>query len=159
MTEELIREIHEAFRDVTRQGGVSWRETNVLDNYGSDEERARARALETDSTWMDVVKDPPWPHAWGSFSYLDAIGFRYYLAAAMVRALQGHLGEDDDMLNLHFHLTLPAVGDKLRDYTLEQWSLLDANQGRCVGRFLIKMGGDRALKSYWKRFLKERNPD
>jgi len=61
---------------------------------------------------------------------LDADGFRYYLPAAMTRRLRS--GFDEGIV---FHLTLPDSGE-LRDYTLEQWSLLNMSDQICVRRFL-----------------------
>lgn len=92
--ERLIQRIYAAFRGVTRDGGISWTETGVIDDYGTDEERARARLEDTDRSWEELVDDPRWgpDTGWGGYSFLDAIGFRYYLAPAMVRAVRS--GQD-----------------------------------------------------------------
>ena len=106
----LLAEIHEAFPGGSRQGGVSWSEADVIDDYGSPDQRAAARARDRDTRWQDLVDDPNWnPSDGGHWSFLDAIGFRYYLPAAMVLAVRQ--GYDAGIL---FHLTLPE-GD-LRDY-------------------------------------------
>jgi hypothetical protein len=89
----LIAEIHEAFEGVTREGGVSWNETFVLDGYGSEEECSKARKTDRDHRWADLAYDETWiagPGV-GGWSFLDAIGFRYYLPAGMIRMLTaGH---------------------------------------------------------------------
>jgi hypothetical protein len=82
--EALIAEIYAAFKDVSREGGVSWSETYVLDFYGTPEERAEARDRDRDWSWTDLVDDPDWQIGQGSggLTFLDAIGFRYYLPHA-----------------------------------------------------------------------------
>lgn len=98
--EALIPEIYAAFAGVSREGGVSWSESVVLDNYISMNQRLAARAYDTDTSWEQLVDDPLWnsyaglskflePDGnWrdyinstksvpgsGGFSFLDAIGF------------------------------------------------------------------------------------
>lgn len=154
----LKAEIERAFSHVTREGGVSWRETNVIDDYGSDAERKAARALETDKNWLEAVADPPWLHAWGSFSFLDPVGFRYYIGVAMARTIHDPMECADQ--SPEFALT---VSDgHLQGYRLQQWSLIDEAQSRCIARFLEHMisvmpdeGWEEALQSYWFKFLQE----
>lgn len=133
--EALVEHIYEAFRGVSREGGVSWSETFVLDNYGSKEERAAARASDMDRDWTELVTgDAMRPAiAFGGPSFLDAIGFRYYLPALMLRAFD----DEGDNNSLIFHLTL---GDgECREYFAKQWSLLDRRQRLCVKRFVRYM--------------------
>ena len=123
--------IKEAFRGVT-WGGVSWSEAEVLYWYGSDDECKAARLRDLDRMWQELVEDSNWvsDSGIGGWSFLDADGFRYYLPAAMTRRLRS--GFDEGIV---FHLTLPDSGE-LRDYTLEQWSLLNMSDQICVRRFL-----------------------
>jgi hypothetical protein len=133
--EALVKHIHDAFREVSREGGVSWSETFVLDDYGSDEECAAARAADTDSHWTELLEgDAMRPAiAFGGPSFLDPIGFRYYLPALMLKAFD----DECDNNGLIFHLTL---GDgEFRDYSREKWSLLDRRQRLCVKRFIRYM--------------------
>lgn len=96
---DLEAEIREAFKGVTREGGVSWHETAVIDFEGTDEQRAAARALDTEPNWEALVDDPLWSDEVG-WSFLDGIGFRYYLPPAMVRCLRcGY----NDFLGLTLH--------------------------------------------------------
>jgi len=128
--EELIAEINAAFAGVTREGGVSWSESEVRDHYGTIEERARARARDQERSWEELVDDPAWhpDPGVGGLSFVDPIGFRYYVPAAMTRYLRGE-GE----FSLASYLTLR---DEFREHTLGTWSLLDARQRACVRRFL-----------------------
>ncbi len=86
---ELIELIKAAFKGVSRQGGVSWSETDVIDDYGTDEERRLAREGDSDQDWFEVASIPRFSKdgGWGSFCFLDAIGFHYYLPAAMIQSL------------------------------------------------------------------------
>ncbi len=172
----LAAEICRAFLNVDRLCGVSWSETAVLDGYGSVEERLTAKALDTDANWEQVETNPEWnpDSGWGGWAFLDPIGFRYYLPAAMMRCLRS--GHDEGIAS---HLTLPEswsfptfnsdlsreafYQNQSRDHTLEQWSALDKNQRSCVKKFLLYMleidkpdpewgkpsVWDGALMSYW----------
>lgn len=155
----LLAEIHQVFSSVTRQGGVSWQECVVIDLYGSLEERVTARAQDRDARWQDLLDDPEWrpDMGVGGWSFLDAIGFRYYLPAGMVAAVRQ--GWDSGIIS---HLQLPE-GD-LREWQHDKWSLLNLPQRRCVKRFLQYMGvlmailednfencANVALESYWKK--------
>lgn len=87
--------IRAAFAGVDRAGGVSWTEADVIDDWGTDEERAEARALDKERSWESLVDDPTWDHeiGGGRFSFLDPIGFRYYMAPAMIRCARSGHGE------------------------------------------------------------------
>lgn len=87
---DLAFAISAAFAGVTREGGVSWSESDVIDAGGSDERRAEARACDLDQDWTELVADPAWQR-WQEWpwSFLDPIGQRYYLPAMMVRGLLG----------------------------------------------------------------------
>lgn len=157
----LIAEIYDAFEDVTREGGVSWNETYAIDDYASDEECERARASDTDHSWQELVDDEEWkPHeGCGGFSFLDAIGYRYYLAPKLIRSLR-----DESDFGLVSRLTLS--NGELRDYRLSQWSMLTERQRRCVARFLVfqrdwdRLSGSsrpslwqEPLDSYWAQYV------
>lgn len=160
----LVKEIYAAFRGVTRENGVSWSEAAVMDRHGSMEERLAARAKDREEGWEALVKDPEWqsrPYS-GGWSFLDPIGFRYYLPAGMFRCVAS--GQDE---GIQFHLTLYGES-KLdpKNARLHKWSLLTPRQRACVARFaryMIKVARVReykveeeywteALESHWKRF-------
>ena len=130
----LLAHIADSFRHVTRNGGVSWSESVVIDRHGSAEERRAARAKDTEKNWAELVELQDWsPFAGvGGFSFLDAIGFRYYLAPAMIRCIRS--GHDE---GIRFYLTLSA--GELRQHMLHSWSALDRRQRLCVARFLRYM--------------------
>lgn len=132
----LLDEIHSAFKDVSREGGVSWSESDVIDDYGSDEERASARALDKDASWTQLVDDPKWnpEPGIGGFSFMDAIGFRYYLPAAMIRCVRS--GHDE---GIQFHLDVGGSTEELHAHNVARVAALDQRQRRCVAMFLRYM--------------------
>jgi hypothetical protein len=157
----LEAEIRDAFKGVSREGGVSWNETKVLDDRGSDEEAKAARATDTDQDWTELA-DSTWDvgPGFGGFAFLDAIGFRYYLPAAMIRTLHdgvhaGHCWGIDGTLTLH--KGNKPTAQAMREHMLSQWSLLDDRQRRAVARFLAFMvAWSEAIENwvemkYWQR--------
>ena len=139
----LTAEIHAAFKDVSRDGGVSWSESDVIDGYGSDEERAAARARDKDASWTQLVDDQHWnpDRGIGGFSFMDAIGFRYYLPAAMIRCIRS--GYDE---GIQFHLDAGGSTEELRAYNIGQLSALDMRQRQCVASFIRYMIAVSALQ-------------
>ncbi|MBC7770963.1 MAG: hypothetical protein H7210_00575 [Pyrinomonadaceae bacterium] len=88
-------QIREAFHGISRVGGISWSESDVVDNCGSEAELAAANAQDTERCWEDLIDDPNWDvdGGFGGFSFLDPIGFAYYIAPAMVRSCRNGGGE------------------------------------------------------------------
>jgi hypothetical protein len=169
----LIGQIKDAFRGVSRDGGVSWREASVIDDYGSDDERDAARALDTEKTWMELLGPGAWEWRPGSqLSFLDPIGFRYYLAPAMILCAEGTLD-----INIQFHLQRPPTA--WEGLVRDSWSLFNRKQTLAIGRFLRfmirvdklrwadaaleldelddPMGWREAYEGYWKAECEGRN--
>jgi hypothetical protein len=91
----LTVDICNAFDGVKRDGGISWRECEAIDEGSSEEECEQARNLDKDMHWAELVDDPKWqpfPGA-GGFPFIDEIGFRYYLAPTMIRFVRGEITE------------------------------------------------------------------
>jgi hypothetical protein len=106
---ELIGLIKDAFGNVSRQGGVSWTETEVLDMYGTDAERKAARAKDTDRRWTELIDgDGFFECGIGGFCFLDPIGFRYYLPAAICISLRKRRDTAFTFNTLEFHLQLDS---------------------------------------------------
>ena len=83
----IIAQIEEAFDGVERDDGVTLHEARELDDYGSPEELAAARAKDTESRWQDI------PESWidkyaDTLPFMDVKGFRYYIPAFMIWALK-----------------------------------------------------------------------
>lgn len=147
--EALIRR---AFRGVTREGGVSWSEADAIDSTCDESKWALARALDTEASWEELIDDPKWDYdsTGGGFNFLDAIGWRYYIAPAMIRCVRKGGGE--------------FVGYALE--VRDQGRLFSKNQNRATARFVRYMvdvhkavGNDiygaswvNAYEGYWKQF-------
>ena len=148
----VIAEIYDAFASVSREGGVSWSESVVVDDYGGEEECAEARRSDKDTHWSQLVDDSNWnasaSSAFGGFSFLDPIGFRYYLAPSLVRCVRN----DDNVPDLDSLLGAP--GPKFEGYRHTQLSLLDNSQRRCIARCLLFMAReDEATEGYVDHWL------
>lgn len=130
----LIAQIRSDFSDVSRAGGVSWSETGVIDNDGTDEECFAARSSDTDRHWTDLIDDPGWsPEVLlGGFSFLDPIGARYYLPASMVRTLK----QDSTFSMLSSVLTVRCQDGRVEACIRERYGQLTAPQAKCLARFL-----------------------
>jgi len=80
----MLEEIGRVFRGVKRGQGITLHETEVMDHYGSKEQRQAARRKDTDQDWREVRDE--WIEEFGGvggLTFLDAEGFRYYLPAYM----------------------------------------------------------------------------
>jgi hypothetical protein len=150
-------DIRRAFKGVTREGGVSWAGSFVVDDHGSVEEVAAAAAEDTEQSWEELVDDPDWSEegARGGFNFLDPIGFRYYIAPAMIRAARRGYGE-----NVGFALHANS------DFARSQLAEFTPDQSRATARFVklimdaeAATGEDRfddtckhAWQIYWCKF-------
>jgi hypothetical protein len=140
--EDRIAEVYAAFKGVTREGGVSWSETRVMDGFGTEEQCVAARASDTEHSWEELVDDPRWraDMGVGGFAFLDAIGFRYYLAPALIRELRQLPAPGLDFwLTASYCKPIQSNGDVS----------LNESQSRCVAR---------AVEFFWKRSA-QKDPD
>lgn len=130
----LVNRIRTAFNDVSREGGVSWNECVALDDFGDSETCAMARRSDCDTHWTELVNDPNWTPlvGIGGFSFLDAIGMRYYMPAAMLRVLRAEWDDGP----VCFHLGYIGKG-RIQDYwSKSKFVLFDHEQRVCVAAFL-----------------------
>lgn len=160
--------IRQAFQNVSREGGFSWSQAEVIDGNGDDVAMRAALSKDTERSWEELVDDPAWDDIGGvgGFCFLDPIGFRYYLAPAMIRHVLGRSGS-----TLEFTLT---IWDK---HQRRQVSQLTPDQNKAVAKFIRFMvareswivdrmrakygsfddnfltnGWQTAYDSHWKRF-------
>jgi hypothetical protein len=115
----LLKEIASAFAGVSRTGGSSWTDALAMGHMGVPHVTFPVTHREDDATWLDVANDRTWDPSpnFGGFGYLDAIGYRYYLAAAMYRAVR-----ERDPGELVYRLELPFK-TKARRQHLSKWIL------------------------------------
>jgi hypothetical protein len=154
MVSETVSAITQAFQDVSRAGGVSLHETRVLDDCGSDVERAEAKAKDTDNKWQDVpnstLEKPDL-----SLCFLDDISFRYYIPAYMVWQLR-YFSTVEKMGCITDGAALNALS------CLPPCRLLTHEQSRSIYKFLYfytqhgdeydKQTAQTAIKAYWFKF-------
>ena len=152
---DVIAAIHAAFDGVSRGDGVTLHEADVIDNYGSPEERAAARRLDQEPCWQ-AVPDEDIANLWWTLSFLDAEGFQYYLPAFMswtVRQERGSSTNSGD--STVFHVTRLTEADS---YHASRLARLDERQRRSVALFLAFMAledddAQRAVHGYWSQYL------
>ncbi len=134
--EALIRR---AFHGVTREGGISWSEADELSCCADEATLAAARAMDVDRRWEGLVDDPSWRHNTGGdqWLWLDAIGFRYYLAPALIRCTRE--GGDESLV-----LAMQIYGEEKE----QQVRLLTQSQKHAAARFVRLMTAIETLDSY-----------
>jgi hypothetical protein len=161
--EKLLALIREAFDKVEREDGISLHEADVIDDYGGELARRKARRLDNETHWSAVKDEDIERYHW-VYSYFDAKGFRYYLPAVMSWAIHGLSKRDFDSTSLGslLYCLTPRkkVGDDLFEYHV---SLLNQQQKDVVRLFLwwlVDSYHDEeafdALDRYWERTADER---
>ncbi len=125
----LLGEIVEAFGTVHRRGGRSWTDAMALDLMGVAHVDFAVVHREDDRSWLDVADDAGWDpyRGIGGWPFLDGIGMRYYLAAAMYRSVR--TGESGDLAH---QMELP-FDTKAKRRFLDRW-ILDEHQQRVALR-------------------------
>lgn len=124
----IIAEIERAFKDVGRGGGISWSECEVIDDYGRGAERNKARRSDRETHWRELVDDKKWNPfpGMGGFSFIDQVGFKYYLPPTMIQMLRGDAEE-------WFPGHLLGVISRFTGESQGPWS---REQGRAIARFV-----------------------
>ncbi|MBV9523703.1 MAG: hypothetical protein JO010_12965, partial [Alphaproteobacteria bacterium] len=152
-----------AFRGVVLGGGISLRQTAVMDDYGRGVSPAEFAALprgEITENWSRVPLDEL---ERGCLGHLDAEGFRYYIPALMLSVLNHY--DKSSMRVIGTILGLYPKKDSW-SYCMSRYSLLTPAQKSAIAGFLAALpelielyGGDRqilprALRNYWHEFLR-----
>jgi hypothetical protein len=158
----VIEIITRAFDGVSREDGVSLHEAIVIDDYGTDEERSAARALDTETRWQDVP-EADIEYYYTIFSFLDAKGYRYYLPAYMIWTLHNHHHRNSSSpLWTLFALTLDE-NPSWAEHQLSLFCILSPDQSAATCAFLRYMAAfdpedteeaEDALNRYWGQFCK-----
>ncbi len=157
----VIGRITSAFDGIPREDGVTLHEADAIDDYRSEEECRAARKLDRERRWQDVPDEDI--EAYPSIlSFLDATGFRYYIAAFMVWSLKHYMTSDSLSSDYTIYALCPNRKE-LRDRKTSQFSLLNEAQSKATCSFLRFMvdHGDghaddavarEALEKYWGEF-------
>lgn len=170
LVETIEQQIRSAFAQVAREDGITIHEADMLDSYGSDEQLAAARQLDTERHWTEVA-DATIERLSSALSFLDPRGFHFYLPAYMCWTLRSYDTSDSASKDaLLYDLTIrpwdhDASGVEER---LARFRLLSTAQAQAVCRFLefLRDNGypcvnvelaQRALDQYWVQFHAKRS--
>jgi hypothetical protein len=172
----LIAEITAAFDGVAREDGVSLHEAGVIDDRGSAEERAEARAKDTESRWQDVP-DELIARGHSVLSFLDAKGFRYYIPAYIVWYLKYEIvdvyeypedfqfpfGDSNTCDSVTFHLGMHSNSAWLPvDFHLDHYKALSVKESTAIAHLLLFLSEweekcmqdeKTEIEEDWKRWL------
>lgn len=142
---ELKTAIHEAFAGVRLGAGVSFREADVIDDYGSKEARAAARALDEQREWAKISYE-----LIGSLRYQDVTsffdeeGFRFHLPIMMLYVLDEYKTSESVIVGGVISRLTDKRGNKLR-------AILTEEQATCVRRLLRLLKNEPEFSFYRKR--------
>jgi hypothetical protein len=131
--EALITKIEAAFSGVKLGGGISWREADVIDDYGSKEQRRLARLQDEKEDWtkipLELIGDLRYQAV---LSFLDMEGLKYYLPICMIYFLKkGNENGSAIIDSIIFTLTDEKKIIKLKSH-------LNNEQLACVKSFLLR---------------------
>lgn len=161
----VIERIRQAFAGVALGNGLSIHEAQLADQSISRAisplEYARARRLDTQNCWQQVPAETL-EACDAALSHLCPLGWRFYLPAYMVRAIELAHTREELPASVIFHLTAHhADSDPCRN--LERFRKLNTQQHEAVRAFLAFMAADdpcflgrdkaakRALERFWDR--------
>lgn len=157
--DSIIEAIRSAFADVPR-GDITIHEAEVIDDYGSDDERRKARGFDTEESW-DQVPDHDIEECQDALCFLDPAGWRYYLPAYMIWSLRNFRVNDSVVSAFTVYTFDLSVDDAVRQHELERFRLLNEAQSLAVCRFLRYMAANDgyadarvarlALDKFWDR--------
>lgn len=156
---QVIKQIEHAFLGVELGDGVSLREAEVIDNYGTAAERESARAQDELHDWRQIPDDLI-SRSYSCLSFFDARGMIFHLPAYMRFALRHY--QDSDSASIDS--TIYTLG-----YADERFSLFTPSHRAAVRQFLEHMALDegrhvdsdaakRALDDVWNE-ERERSRD
>ena len=80
--EDAVKQIVDAFAEVSLGDGVSLREADVIDDYGTDDERAAARKQDELQDWQRIPDEDIENHS-SVLCFMDDEGLRFHLPAYM----------------------------------------------------------------------------
>ena len=125
--EQVVRAIECAFGSVRLGNGVSISEGTVIDFYGGEEERRKARLRDEKNDWR-LIPDRSIRVNQTSLIFVDAEGFRYNLPAYMRFVVRNYLTSDSNSIGSVFW-TLACQEDPRR-------AIFSAEQRTAVRTFL-----------------------
>ena len=154
--QRLLDQIDAAFEGVELGDGVSLHETQVIDDYGTDEQRLAARTPDEKLDWHKLIDDPEMTRLFriGGLCFIDSEGLRFYLPACLSRGVRDPVGRGGFETGVEFQLT------DLSAHSLERLAVLSDAQRLCVRDVLIYFRDsrdwddpelDQAIAGYWSQ--------
>jgi len=159
--ESIIGDICDAFLGV-RRGAITLHEAEVIDDYGSAEQRKEASKLDTEGRW-EHIPDAHIEKCTTALCHVDPESWRYYIAPYMIWSLT-HFRTNDSIVSdfTIYTFDMNEESERMQEYSMERYSLLNDKQAACVCRFLRYMVRNsdyaddhiakEALRKYWGRF-------
>jgi len=157
---DLIKEIEIAFAGVKLEDGVSWREADVLDSYGTAEERKKAREQDEQDDWTNIsfalIGDLRYQSV---LPFLDAKGLRFYLPVCMIYALKKYKESNSLIIDSTIYkLTYTDSITEVQNILNEKQKIAVAKfLNRCIeiGDFYFDVNDDiqNQIKKYWFKYL------
>jgi hypothetical protein len=155
--EELIQQIHRAFADVTLGDSETLHQADLEGAYSSESVWLAAGTKDPETHWSEV---PDWKLEMrdSALSFLDEVGWRFYIPAFMCWTLKNWRTTDS--------VTPSSVIWSLTksdwDFVMKRYELLDRAQSEAIYDFLEffdRYSGEAdagvAIRSYWHQFKKD----
>jgi hypothetical protein len=144
LRERLVAEIEHAFADVSLDDGVTLHQMHVIDDYGGEAEQIAARLKDPETRWQLITAEKLSRFS-DSMVFLDAKGFRFYLAAFLRHALITAFPNSGSTDNEGVMWAL--LNGPKHTYYEDGIKLLDPSQMQCITTFLHYFA--RSSESGW----------
>ena len=153
----LINEIESTFSEVFLEGGIGIYEARVIDDYGDEKERERAKREDSKKwiNWQEIPDEILRKH-YTTFCFVDSKGFKFLIPAYMRFTLK--YCEEDDSASIDS--TIYALEPS--NYNFDGFAnLLTYEQKKVIAKFLeyliLEVGGNwvdtdvssRAYEAFW----------
>lgn len=118
--DQTVKQIEDAFADVSLGNGVSLNEAEVIDDYGTDDQRAAARERDELHDWQRIP-DEDIEHHPSVLCFMDDEGLRFHLPAYMRFTLRRY--RESESLSTDstiYRLSDPGCIERLLVYLTDQ---------------------------------------
>ncbi|PIZ04828.1 MAG: hypothetical protein COY58_01885 [Gammaproteobacteria bacterium CG_4_10_14_0_8_um_filter_38_16] len=171
LKEDIVKEIEHAFDGVTLSYGVSINQSKIIDDNGKGYAYTNAEFLkiprgEITENWKEI---PTLQLDDLQIAHLDALGFRYYIPALMIKLLDDY---DKPSASVESEMVIIGTLSRLHPKKGDSWkavmslySILTNEQRLAIAHFLKnlpmlvtlysedKKVVERAYKNYWAQFI------
>jgi hypothetical protein len=149
--EDVIHTVEEAFARVSR-GKITLHEALVIDAYGDERRRKRARKRDPEQGWRDIPGSVL-EECYSALSFLDPRSWRFYLPAFICWGLS-----TGRLIHEAVYSLGPSLGGEIGPAQLKRFQALTPAQIEAVRRFLefvvmsdrlLGRAAEDALEAYW----------